>query len=220
MAAARVGLAFADTIAKSKNPDDFAKISRASFGAAITACALADLMPGGAAPDVWLIPKGGRLEVWFSHRGLMTLARRAGYTVRAVPVLRNESVSIIDGNAREHVGDPDATPATLDDLRGVYVVITETASGREIGRPWMSCGQIKARAKLGGPVWSKWPIEMAMKTAIKATIMRGTVPISAEANRALAAEIEQAPLAPVAQLTGEVPDATEAAAEPDADPAP
>jgi hypothetical protein len=139
-----------------------------------------------------------------------------------VPVLRSEAVSIIDGDARDHVGDPDATPTSLDDLRGVYVVITETASGREIGRPWMSAGQIRVRAKLGGPVWSKWPVEMAMKTAIKATIMRGTVPISAEASRALAVEPEQAHVAPVAQLTGEIPDATEAAAEvnPDPDPAP
>lgn len=188
-ATARVAMAFAAAHRAARNPQDIERCSPESIGAAVAMSALTGLMPGGAMPSVWLVPRGGQLQWMISHRGLLTLCRRAGYQLTAVPVGRDDVVRLEFGEVVEHEQVPGAEPQSLDDLVGVIVSCRRLADGSVLGRYWMPAADVRKRASKGGPVWKQWPIEMATKTAIKWACARGYVPIeSIELDRALAAD--------------------------------
>lgn len=159
-----------------------------SVARALVLSALTGLYPDGVQPEVYLIPRRnkGALELnWQpSFRGLRKLARRAGYSIRAVPVFAGDSFSYELGLAPKLQHIPDlAAQRTWETLVAVYVVI------REIGEPTifevMPKADIAKRrqksASRGGP-WSDWPIEMAMKTAVVYAISRH-VTLDAEDDR-------------------------------------
>lgn len=203
-AAARVALAFSAAARAAKSPEALYRCSRASIVAAVAMSALTNLMPGGPAPSVWLVPKGDELQWWLSHRGIAALALRAGFQIVATPVHKDDAVRIEFGEVLAHEPDPDRWPGSLDELRGVYVTIRRVADGATLGRPWMPIAAIRRRASSGGPVWKSWPIEQAQKTAIKWCHARGYVPIeSAELQMALGAEPQDdTPALPSERPTG------------------
>lgn len=190
-ASARVALAFAAAARTAKRPEALYQCDPASVASCVAYTAMSGLQPGGVNAECWLIPRGRELTWMISHRGLIKLARQGGYTIRAIPVHRDDPVFRIDmGDVEEHESNPDVWPSSLDELRGVYVTIVERGSGETIGRPWMPIAAIQERVKKSqtGPVWKTWPVEMAMKTAIKWACARGYVPLGIEASRAMEAD--------------------------------
>ena len=190
-ASARVAMAFAAAHRAARNPRDIERCSPESIASAVALSALTGLMPGGAMPSVWLVPRAGDLQWMISHRGLMTLCRRAGYQLAAVPVGQSDHIVIEYGEVVEHRAAVGEEPTGLDDLAGVIVSCRRLADGAILGRYWMSGADVRKRAKArgAGPVWRSWPLEMATKTAIKWACARGFVPIeSIELDQALAAD--------------------------------
>jgi len=189
-AAAQVGLAFGAAVRSAKDPSALYKCSPESVGSAVAMSALTQLMPGGPAPAVWLVPKGGELQWWLSHRGIATLCLRAGYQVLPVPVHINDHFVVSFGEVEEH--EPNDWPESLGELAGVYVTVRKLSDGLVLCRPWVPQGAIMRRRKGAGPVWNAWPIEMAQKTAIRWCLSRGLLPIQGmEINLALGAEPDQ-----------------------------
>ena len=191
-AAMRVVLAFYSAIRNAKNPGDLMRCSPESIQACVANSAETSLMPGGPYPSVWLVPRAGQLRWEISHRGIISLAQRAGYGIRAIPVHVEDPVLVLAfGEVVEHDSHPDLYPTSLDDLRGVYVSITRLSDGASMGRPWVPVSLIRRRAESAqaGPVWKTWPVEMAIKTAIKYCMARGYITIdSQELDAALTAE--------------------------------
>jgi len=204
-AAARVGMAFAAAHRAARNPRDIERCSPESIASAVALSALTGLMPGGALPSVWLVPRSGELQWMISHRGLMTLCRRAGYQLSAVPVGQADHIVVEYGEVTEHRAAVGEEPTGLDDLAGVIVSCRRLSDGAILGRYWLPASAIckRASARGAGPVWRSWPLEMASKTAIKWACARGFVPVeSIELDHALSADTraEMAPVAPPVEV--------------------
>ena len=190
-AAARTGLAFAAAHRAARNPADIERCSPESIASCVALSALTGLMPGGAMPSVWLVPRSGELQWMISHRGLMSLARRAGYQLSTAVVGMDDVVTVEFGEVTEHRAAPGREPTSLDELAGIIVSCKRLADGAILGRYWMDGAAVvkRSRARGAGPVWKSWPIEMAQKTAVKWACARGLVPIeSIELDQALAAD--------------------------------
>ena len=187
----RFALSFAAAARASRSPDQFYGCDPASIAAAVALSLDTGLLPGGAMPAVWLIPKGGALQWMPSHRGLIMLGQQAGYQLRTVAVGMDDELAIEDGEVKRLVKDPDSCPDSLDTLRGIVVYATRLNDGSRFGSWWLNGAAIRKRANTqgAGPVWRSWPIEMAMKTAIKWVFARGFVPVeSVELDAALSAD--------------------------------
>jgi len=190
-AAGRTALAYANAARTAKDPAAIYSCSQASIMTCVVNSAVTGLMPGGAHPVVWLVPKKGELQWWLSHRGICTLALRAGYNIIAVPVHVDDEVEVEFGEVTRHEADPESWANKLDDLKGVYVCIKRLSDGALIGRPWLPIGAIKKRSAkaMTQSVWNEWPVEQAQKTAIKWVIARGFLPLDDQAlQEALSAE--------------------------------
>ena len=190
-ASARVAMAFGAAHRAARNPRDIERCSPESIASAVALSALTGLMPGGAMPSVWLVPRAGELQWMISHRGLMSLCRRAGYQLSTVPVGQADHIAIEYGEVTEHRAAVGEEPTGLNDLAGVIVSCRRLSDGAILGRYWMPGSAIRKRAATrgAGPVWRSWPLEMASKTAIKWACARGFVPVeSIELDQALAAD--------------------------------
>lgn len=163
---------------------------------AIALSALTGLMPGGIYADCWLIPKGGSAAglLWMpSHRGVVKLARRAGYEIDVGLVFDGEAFSIrrapfVD---LEHTPD-DTIEQTWDTLRGAYVVYWPTGHREEWRVYYLSKPELEARRKVSdqanGKTWGAWWREMVAKTVIKAAAARGALPLDEAGMAAMAEE--------------------------------
>lgn len=220
-AKARIAIAFRD--AAQGNPDLYA-CTPESVARAVLMTVVTGLAPGGVAPTCYLLSRfnkktGKELQWMVSHRGLVQLAQRAGYGVRAVAVHNSDDFDL-DLSA---IAPPSHRPGairTWENLVGVYVVIYRLDTGARIGWEYIDRSQIEARraqsdayrrgAKEGAQDWErsspwfKWPVEMALKTAIKWAAARGILPtddalghaLSAEADDAIEVEAVPVPAAP------------------------
>jgi recombinational DNA repair protein RecT len=177
-AGARTALAFAAAHRAAKDPSQIERCSPESIAACVATSALTGLMPGGPNPLCWLIPKGGQLTWMPSHRGLTVLAQRAGYQIVPVAVGPCDDLVVEFGEVVSHSQDYQNPPTGLGDLQGVIIVVKRIVDGVTFGRYFIPGSDIVKRSKArgAGPVWRDWPIEMAMKTAIKWTFSRGLVP--------------------------------------------
>ena len=187
----RFALSFAAAARASRTPDQFYNCDPASVAAAVALSLDTGLLPGGAMPAVWLIPKGGALQWMPSHRGLIMLGQQAGYQLRTVAVGMDDELVIEDGEVKRLIQNPDSCPDSLDTLRGIVVYASRLSDGSRFGSWWLNGAAIRKRATTqgAGPVWRSWPIEMAMKTAIKWVFARGFVPVeSVELDAALSAD--------------------------------
>lgn len=216
-AAARLAIAFAQAAASAKNPSALYNCSMESIVACIEASATTGIYPGGPHPKAYLVPRGGgALNFEITHRGIAVLAQRAGYGLRPIAVHTEDHVDIEFGDVVSHEADPDRYPSGLDDLRGVYVCMVRLSDGANMGRAWVPISIIRKRAesRQAGPVWRQWPVEMALKTAIKWCVARGVLVIDSDeldmafaAENVIDADSMEVSEAPPVRRTYELPDA-------------
>lgn len=167
-------LALAIRQAAASNPKLY-DCSLQSVAECVAKSALTGLMPGGVKPTVYLIPRGNRLEWQVSARGLQALAERQGWrSLTARPVHADDHYEVILGSDERIVHKPCGKWAeTFGALQGMYVKGTHE-SGMVVCVD-VPIGVIRARKAVSqsGSVWSKWPVEMAQKTAVAWAISRG-----------------------------------------------
>lgn len=202
-AAVKVFSAIRNAISTAKNPQAFASCTDLSILNCINQSINLDLYPGGPNPNVYLVPqsprKGEPMEMqWrITHRGLATLAARAGYALAAVPVAKGDHIEVDMGDVVSHRPADLSRSPTMGNLLGFIVVVKRQRDGVALTRAWVPADVITARqAKARDQsIWQAWPMEMSAKTAIKYVFARGIAVIeSLDAIIAAdtAAEIEDA----------------------------
>lgn len=145
------------------NPQ-IAECTADSIAYAVAMSIFTGLQAGGPWPDCYLIPRGNRRQVdgkwktvneltWMiSWRGMVTLARRSGYGIRAVCVHQGDRLEhgggyldLLDPRPpRLFAGDVTAD-RTWDNLGGVVVVAADIATKELVGWCWVSKAEILAR---------------------------------------------------------------------------
>lgn len=183
-AAARVALAFRSAAAA--NPTLF-ECSRESVANCVAMSAMTGLMPGGPSPAVYLVPKrvsgSMTLNWWPTHRGLLRLARTAGYDVRARAVMTTDEFEYEEGETVTIKFKPNLdAPFSEANMRGVLVQVYRISDGRRVGVEYVNKAALdKRRAKssqsTSGP-WGEWSETMYYKTALKFIFARGMVHIA------------------------------------------
>lgn len=207
-AIARVAAAFSASAAAAKDPRDFYDCTPQSVAMCIAVSALTGIMPGvGSTALAYVLPQRPRrdeapqLQYSLSHRGLNALARRCGQTMVAIPVSMNDQIqSNSDGEVQIIRQDFDNPPVSWDELRGVMVVVKDTANGAILSRNWVPKKLIEKRRAMSRSFtgrnpqyspWSQWPIEMAMKTSMHYSVGRGWCVIDdTSAQRALTLDVD------------------------------
>lgn len=200
-AATRVAVAFRAAASTAKDPDDFYRCSPASVAAAMATSAFTGIMPGGAFPGCYLIPKAVNgvqtLNWWINHRGIKTLARRAGQAIEAIPYFEGDEVVIVRGRdwRVEVIEGPEEDRTNFARLQGVVYFVADVQTGALLAARKVSRAQIMARKAKGqnGPTWREWPMEMAEKTAIKFAAARGDIIFDDIGNMALARDMDSEP---------------------------
>ncbi len=160
MAGARVAMAL---IALSKTQPKIREIGmtdagRASIINCIAMCALVELLPGGALPGVYIIPRDRRYQAedgsWQSigeinfqvgARGLLTLARRAGVQMCAYPVYEGAPVELDD---RDRLIIPTirrTIQRAPEKMIGIIVTAHQLSDGMSLGRFFVESDLIEAR---------------------------------------------------------------------------
>ena len=205
-AKARIAIAFRS--ASQANPV-LLSCTPESVVSAVLMSVVTGLAPGGVNPTCYLTSRynkkaGGQELQWSaSHRGLIQLANRSGYGVKAVSVHNGDDFDLDLSAIKPPVHRPGAV-RTWENLTGCYVVIFRLDTGSFVGWEWVDRAQIEARRansdawKRGqkqdaaewerSSPWYKWPVEMALKTAIKWAAARGVLPTDDALGRALAAD--------------------------------
>jgi recombinational DNA repair protein RecT len=204
-AVGRVSAAFQAAVLSARDPSDFYACTPESVSQCVAISAITGLMPGtGPAALAYVVPRRPRkgaapnLQYMLSHRGIAALARRAGNSIVAIPISLRDKIEIENGEVLIRSQDIDYPPMSHDDLRGVVVIVRDV-SGSVLFRGWVPKALIEQRRQLSdswryaadSSPWGKWPVEMAMKTALHYAVARGWVVIDdTEAQRALS--IDQA----------------------------
>jgi len=142
-----------------------------------------------------------RMNWQLSWRGMLSLAKRAGWDVRCYTVHRDEAFELTyEPEPRvNYRPNPDVAVTKWDELRGCVVYATNRDRGLTEAM-WVPRAIIEARRdasegyKYGqekrNSVWHLWPIEMAMKAAIRYAVSRGLVPMDDEWNLAENVDLE------------------------------
>lgn len=153
-AAASVATAF---VALAKQNPRMRDCSPESVVQCIAMCALTGLMPGGALPGVYVLPRERRVQQggqWVSvyelnfqvgFRGLLTLAQRAGYQICAYPLYEGAPVALDD---RDRLILPTARQRidrSWEKLIGVVVTAHRMSDGMSMGRFFVEADIIEAR---------------------------------------------------------------------------
>jgi recombinational DNA repair protein RecT len=158
------------------NPQVY-QCSPASVAHCVAMSALADLLPGGVKPDVYLIPRKGQLEWQISARGLAKLAERAGWrSIVAHPVHRDDPYEVELGTDERIRWTPTKHPESLAECKAFMVVgqyHRDGAAFRVVTSVPIEVIEKRRKLAQSQNVWSQWPIEMAQKTAVSYAISRG-----------------------------------------------
>lgn len=204
-ATGRIAAAMSASAAASKDPSEFYKCTPQSVATCIAVAALTGIMPStGSSALAYVVPQRPRqgeppqLQYMLSHRGINALARRSGQTMIPIPISHKDTIEVSDdGEVTILSRDVDNPPMNADDLRGVVVMVKQLDTGNITCRGWVPKKLIEARkgvsrsAKSEYSPWSKWYVEMAMKTGMHYAISRGWCVIDdTEAVRALSVDAE------------------------------
>jgi recombinational DNA repair protein RecT len=204
-ATGRIAAAMAASAAASKDPAEFYRCQPASIATCIAVSALTGIMPStGSAALAYVYPQAARkgeqplLQYTLSHRGCNALARRCGQFM--MPIAIGTADKIVVGPTGEvsiEERDIDNPPSSLSELRGVVLIVKQLETGLVIASGWVPIKTILARRAISRSAssdyspWAKWPVEMALKTAMHYAIGRGWCVIDdTEAVRALQVDAE------------------------------
>lgn len=212
-AAGRLSVALSAARASSKNPADFDSCTPESVGRVIALCSLTNIMPGtGAGALAYVIPRKvgnvQQLNYQLSHRGINALANRAGMHMIAIPIGFDDEIRVDpDGSCVIVSQDFDNPPTSIEDLRGVVLVVKSLTTGQVIHSGFVAKKLIldrrdtsdgwkyaekpgKEYAKETDP-WHRWPVEQAQKTAMHYAVGRGWCVIDdTESSLAIAADVK------------------------------
>lgn len=184
-----------------KNPK-LRECDAASIGVCIATAGQLGLVPSGALGEAYLIPrknKSGGMECTLivGYKGLARLARNTGEITKmsAHCVYRGDTFSLSYGLDENlvHVPDMDAEH-TPDNMIGAYAV-AHTTTGAPVFA-FLTMNQINDRRKRGGSgmghktPWDTDFAAMARKSAIRALLTSGTVPMATEVADVLERERE------------------------------
>lgn len=174
-----------------------------SVARAIAVCVMADVMPGGSHPEVYLIPKRingtPTMQAWLSPIGLRKAARRAGYLVQEFPVYEGQEQATAEAvqtvaSGGVYVRPPVKAEPPLVALVGYYAVVRSLSNPADVVVEYLPREELDRRRDAdragGGPVWKSWPRMMYRKTILKFVFARGLVPTSHEFRQAT--EMERA----------------------------
>jgi phage RecT family recombinase len=194
-----------------RNPS-MLQVSPASVLKAGMVCARMGLYPGGASPDVYLVPRNMKtsrgwvkeVQAQASWRGVKKLVERNGVSsIRVRPVFKGEPFVVKDGTNgalldHEQLYD---IPRDWDNLVAVYVlgrmpngeVLHHVIGKDNVIRHRNSSDSYKRGQKGKGP-WAEHAVQMALKTAIHDAVARGTFPLlDAQYEAALLGEVQNVP---------------------------
>lgn len=168
-------------------------------GRALAMCMLTDLLPGGNHPQMWIIPKGGKINCWIAPHGYRELARRSGTFLLEIPVKRGQEADVEERVARCAEGGvfvprPGEFVEALEHLAGFYLVVRDSIGARV---EWMPASEVMKRRAVSDSLsssyspWKNWPMEMARKTALKWAFNRGLVSMDHATREAVSMETEQ-----------------------------
>ena len=149
------------------------------------------LEPGGALGHLYLIPYGRECTPLVGYKGLLELARRSGQIRRldAVCVYEGETFKVTRGLAPNLEHDQDFQVDRSDDnLVAAYAVAVLTSGDpvfEVLTRDEINARRGRSKASRSGP-WVTDFARMARKSAIRALLNGGLVPLSAEMVRAMA----------------------------------
>ena len=173
-----------------------------SVAQCICLSAITGLLPGGAIPVVDLIPRNKRVKGrggWGSvlelswqigWRGYQALGERCGVDIEARLVYKTDKYDLRYGLNPDLVHVPNAeAERSWDNLQCAYVIIrlpngrvrftdltkSEIEKRRDNSMSWSRNPPGKR-----GP-WEDWPLEMALKTIIRYSALRGVFPMDEEA---------------------------------------
>lgn len=180
-----------------------------SVAQCICLSAITGLLPGGAIPVVDLIPRNKRVKGrggWGSvlelswqigWRGYQALGERCGVDIEARLVYKTDKYDLRYGLNPDliHVPNADAE-RSWDNLQCAYVIIrlpngrvrftdltkSEIEKRRDNSMSWSRNPPGKR-----GP-WEDWPLEMALKTIIRYSALRGMFPMDEEFTQAVSME--------------------------------
>ena len=197
LAIGRVSSALASAAASAKNPSDFYDCTPQSIGAVIAVSALTEIMVStGRNALAYAIPRRPRkgetpqLRYELSHRGVAALARRAGQSLTAVPISSSDQLTVSPtGEVVVTERDIDNPPMTMEELRGVVIIVKDIATNSVLMSGFVAKKLIIKRMKTSdsykfaeepGNEWAKksspwhvWPIEQSMKTGMHYACSRG-----------------------------------------------
>ena len=169
--------------ASAANPD-IQGCSPQSVAAAMVNSIITGILPGGPAPGCYLIPKGGALQWWLNHRGMIALAKRSGQRIQVRPIFPGDIFTAHDDEVGVHFSYENAHPPEAEGYEHLIevVVIVRDESGVLLDLHRCSKGYIAdcRKVKGAGPVWNAWPLEMAYKTAIKSAVARGVISLTSD----------------------------------------
>lgn len=206
-AAGRISLSL---MALAKKTPGIMDCTPASVAEAVAMSVVTGLIPGGAMPTCYVLPRKTRdgtteLNWQLGFRGMLQLCQRAGFAVAAYPVYPGR-VPEFDAQGRLVIPSKRLPPVerTVANLIGVIVKVRRIADGSEFADVFVEADLIETRrnasdayqrgTKPGAPdyarksPWFQWEEEMALKTAIRYAISRGAVPVDDVAQRALEAD--------------------------------
>lgn len=173
------------------DPQKLMTCSAESIGRCVALSAMTELYPGSGEmkPDVWLIPRAGKLNWQMGAASYKRLALRAGYDLSAFLVYEGEYFKLFQGTDPhvEHEVDLENEPS-MERLRGGYVISTAPDGRRKIA--WLTKERILQRKKIAqtANVWNSWPLEMAEKTLYNYAGGRELFPLDEVTRRAIAAD--------------------------------
>jgi recombinational DNA repair protein RecT len=170
--------------ASAANPD-IQGCNPQSVAAAMVNSIITGILPGGPAPGCYLIPKGGALQWWLNHRGMIALAKRAGQRVQVRPIFPGDVFDAYDDETGTHFRYDNKHPPEAEEYKSlieVVVIVRDDESGVLLDLHRCSKGYIEdcRKVKGAGPVWNSWPLEMAYKTAIKSAVARGVISLTSD----------------------------------------
>ena len=198
---------------KPADVDAWRNLSNSSIARATLSLIALNLSPTAAVKEAYLFPQGGELQVRVSPAGLVKLAARSGQIVRLGVVREGDEVdTYTDGEGLHfHHRPVYAGTGERSERRMLGAYCTVRYQGKLASVTFLDAAQIKARRQAAKQdyVWSKWPEEMAKKSALHRALAESTIIFEEGMTHALAANEHDrddgAPPSPIVQVSAPRP---------------